>query len=104
MTKRVQKPGADLVDILTCTVCGKEYERKLLRNYQMPRKFCSEACRARAWREAGNKPCKPPVKPAPKPVVETKPQSDSVYRRVHEKACQFAGLTKRESDYDDTET
>jgi len=96
--KKVQKPGAKRVDILICAQCGSEYERKLLRNYQLPRKYCSEACRAKAWREAGNKPCKPPAKPAPKPIVKKKPRYDSVYRLVHERACIFAGLTRREAE------
>jgi len=102
--KRVHKPGAKLVDILTCAECQQQFERRLLRSYSFPRKYCSEACRAKAWREAGNKPCKPPVKPTTKPIVvaEPKPKADSVYRRVHEQARQFAGLTKTESEcYDD---
>lgn len=99
--KKVHKPGAKRVDILICAQCNEQYERKLLRNYQLPRKYCSEACRAKAWREAGNKTCPPPPT-KPKPIVqEPKPKAESVYRRVHEKACQFAGLTKREREGND---
>ena len=42
-----------------CALCGREFELQKTRRGQ-PKKFCSDACRARAWRDRRSQSEDPP--------------------------------------------
>jgi len=99
--KRVRRPLK-----MICEVCEVEFVVPLATNYDYGRcrKTCSEGCRriyqsrknSRSYREKQAK-----VKAA-KAVKAAKPKSDrvNIYKMVHEKALEFAGVSKYEG-YDD---
>lgn len=83
-----------------CKNCMTEFTPAIAKNYEYNkrRKFCSDDCKHKAAYEkrvatvAAKKAIKQPV------IINTTEPHVNIYRYVHEKACQFAGITNRERE------